>query len=273
MMPGLFAILLILALYACVTGDFQQAWHFLFHFQYTELNRTVLVDALGHAFFSLALGAGCMLAYGTYLPPRTSIVHSVCIIAALDVLVAILSGLAIFPIVFQYHLPPDAGPDLMFKTLPIAFAQMPGGFLIGGLFFILLTFAAWTSSISLAEPLVMIGIERLKWTRIKACMIVGAMAWVLGIGCVLSFNYWAAFKPLAYCGIQGNYFDVITDFTTNLLLPLGGILFAIFTGWKLNPEILQETLALQLNHFKIWYFLIRYLVPIGIGIILIHGVL
>ncbi|MBP9722661.1 MAG: sodium-dependent transporter, partial [Gammaproteobacteria bacterium] len=268
MMPMLFVILIILAVYASYYGEFMQGFSFLFKPNFSKLTSTVVIDALGHAFFTLAVGAGCMLTYGAYLPEHTSIVKSVFIIAGLDILVAFLSGMAIFPIVFANNLAPDGGPDLMFKVLPIAFATIPMGNFIGCMFFLLLIFAAWTSSISMAEPLVMILIERAKLSRIVSCFIVGIVCWIIGIFGLLSFNEW---KTILLFN-KWTFIDATMDLTTNIILPIGCLLFAIFAGWKLNPNSARNILSRQHDHhFKIWQFLIKYIAPIGIILILLNS--
>ena len=269
MMPFLFIILFILDIYALYYGDFNAGFKFLFQPNLSKINSTVIIDALGHAFFTLAIGAGCMLTYGAYLPKHTSIVKSVFIITILDVMVAFLSGLAIFPIVFANNLSPSSGPDLMFQVLPIAFINMPYGNIIGCSFFMLLTFAAWTSSISFVEPLTMILTERTKLSRTASCVLIGIAAWTLGLFSLLSFNLWSDVLLFG----RWTFFDVITDITTNLLLPIGGLLFAVFLGWKLNPKQAQEALLSQHDHhFKLWLFLIKYLVPLAITIVLINSI-
>ena len=168
MMPALYLILLILVVYDGMIGNFGRAFHFLFDFQLGKITPSIIISAMGHAFFTLALGAGAMLTYGAYVPKRVNIAQAVWIVALLDVLVALLSGLAIFPLVFAHNLAPNSGPGLMFVTLPIAFAHIPAGALVGGLFFILLLFAAWTSSINLAEPMIIILMQRLNVSRNKS---------------------------------------------------------------------------------------------------------
>jgi neurotransmitter:Na+ symporter, NSS family len=268
MMPLLFFVLAALAIYGMQMPGVDQAMNFLFAFDFTKLTPSVIISALGHAFFTLAIGAGCILVYGSYLPPRTPIASSVVVIALLDVLVAILAGLAIFPVVFTYGLAPTDGPGLMFETLPIAFSQMSYGNWIGALFFLLLLFAAWTSSISLAEPLVIMLVERLQFSRQHACFSVGMSAWALGIGSVLSFNYWQDYKLLG----EWNFFGAITDATTNIILPLGGLAFAIFAGWCLPARITRDELVLRDGFwFKLWVFLIRYVAPLGIITIILKS--
>lgn len=270
MMPFLFIILFILAGYAMYFGDFKAGINFLFHSDFSKINSTVIIDALGHAFFTLAIGAGCMLTYGAYLPAHTSIVKSVLIITVLDVSVALLAGLAIFPIVFGNHLNPADGPALMFKVLPIAFISMPGGTFIGCLFFLLLTFAAWTSSISFAEPLAMILVEKTRLSRTASCILIGAITWILGIFSLLSFNIWSSVLLFGHW----TFFNLIADLATNILLPIGGLLFAIFIGWKLNAKEAQAILLKQHdNHFKVWLFLIKYIAPMAIILVLLNSLL
>jgi len=269
MMPLLFAILIILDGYAATTGQFSNAVHFLFDFKLHQLTTNVVIAAMGQAFFSLAVGAGCMLVYGSYLQHHIRLGGAVATIVVLDVLVAILVGLAIFPLVFSYHLTPEGGPGLMFKVLPIAFAKMRGGQFFGGLFFLLLLFAAWTSSISMAEPLVVLLSERyLKGKRVLAAILVGVVAWLLGIVSLLSFNVWKHVQLFHHWTI----FTSITDLVTNIMLPIGGFLFVIFAGWKFPKHISQQELAFSHTWlFKIWLFLARYVAPAGIIIIFISA--
>lgn len=265
MMPALYLILIVLVIFAAVSGDFEKGFHFLFDFDSSKITTSVVIAAMGHAFFTLALGAGAMLTYGAYVPKTVDITKSVFIVAFLDVLVAILSGLAIFPIVFAYHLSPSSGPGLMFVTLPITFAQIPAGAIIGGLFFLLLIFAAWTSSINLAEPMVIILMEKLRCNRTVAACIVGFFAWLIGIGSALSFNVWKHVK------IFGNtIFAVATNLPTDVLLPLGGVGFAIFAGWVMTKRTTQEELNTPL--YPVWRFLIRFVAPIGIFVVFISAI-
>lgn len=261
MMPALYVILIALVIYSGIEGDFKQAFHFLFDFRAAQITPSIIISAMGHAFFTLALGAGAMLAYGAYVPKRVNIASAVCIVATLDVLVAVLSGLAIFPLVFSHHLAPNSGPGLMFVTLPIAFADIPGGALVGGLFFILLLFAAWTSSINLAEPMVVILMNRLKVSRKKAALIVGALAWFIGIGSVLSFNVWKNVKLLHKFTI----FDIATNVPTDIILPIGGLGFAIFAGWVMKTKFTKPEVNKRV--YPTWRFLVRYIAPAGILIV------
>jgi len=154
MMPALFIILLALLIYSGVTGNFKQAATFLFNPDFARITPKVILAAFGQAFFSLGIGLGVMLTYGAYMPSTSKLLSSAVTIAFSDGLVSVLAGLAIFPIVFQYGLSPTEGPGLIFMTLPIAFKEMPGGGFAGAFFFILLFFAALTSSISLLESII-----------------------------------------------------------------------------------------------------------------------
>jgi NSS family neurotransmitter:Na+ symporter len=269
LMPGLFAILILLVGYSAYVGEFMEAVKFLFAPDFSKITPAVMLSALGQAFFSLALGAGMITVYAAYSQESTSLTHSMSTIAILNVFVAILAGLAIFPIVFAYGLPVSEGPGLMYVVLPMAFAHMEYGMLVGALFFILLLFAAWTSSISLAEPVVYMLIERTRLTRKQATCLVCGFAWVLGIGSLLSFNVWADVKFAGF-----TIFDIATDVPTNIILPTGGLLFAIFVGWvikrSVNENVLQMRFALI---FKGWWFIVRYIAPLVIAIIFVTSLM
>ncbi len=268
LMPALLLILLALVAYATKVGDVKTAIHFLFAFKLSVLTTNVIISAMGHAFFTLAVGAGCMLTYGAYLNDEVHLGKTVFIIAALNLLVAILAGLAIFPLVFAEGLSPAGGPGLMFLTLPISFASMPAGQWVGMLFFMLLLVAAWTSSISLAAPLVSLLAERYQQSRYSAAAIVGFIALVLSTGSLLSFNHWADYKLLG----RWNFFDCVTNLATNILLPLGGLGYAIFSGWVMDKTSKQQTLAVNASwFFNYWQLAIKYIAPIGILIILVSS--
>ncbi len=266
MMPGLFLILIILVIYAAVEGNFVEGFQFLFFFRPEDLTSRAVIDALGQAFFSLATGAGCILIYGSYLSKETNLVKTVMIISILDVLVAILSGLAIFPIVFSHGLTPESGPGLMFHVLPIAISHMPGSQLVGALFFILLLFAAWTSSISMGEPMVALLNERWKISRAKGAFYIGVAAWLLGLASVFSFNIWQEIKLFGRWGI----FQALTDIPINILLPIGAFLYCIFAGWIMKEsDVIEEFDGTSRFIYLAWRFAIRYIAPTGILIVFI----
>jgi NSS family neurotransmitter:Na+ symporter len=269
MMPALFVMLIGLMLYSCSIGDAASAFDFLFHFDASKITATVAIDALGLAFFTLAIGAGCILVYGAYMPEKTTIMSTVGIVAVLDILVALCAAMAIFPLVFAHGLQPEGGPGLMFKVLPIAFSHMPGGQWVGALFFVLLWFAAWTSTISMAEPLVLLLVEKTTLTRRWAAVVIGGVTWMLGISAALSFNLW---RTMQLRGMTA--FEWMTVLVTHLILPVGVLAFSIFVGWLLPKSALRQALKSLPNQiFVLWRFLIRYLVPLGVGIVLIAKVL
>jgi len=230
--------------------------------------------AMGHAFFTLSLGMGAIMVYGSYLPDDASIAKTSIAVSVMDTLVAILAGLAIFPIVFANGLEPGAGPGLIFQTLPIAFGHMDGGAFFGMLFFILLVFAAWTSAISLIEPAVAWLVENHGMTRIYASVAAGLVTWLCGLLTVFSFNLWAGFKPLSAIPAfsESTVFDLLDYLTANVMLPLGGLLIAIFAAWKMSRESSVDELAMGERFFyPVWRFLVRYITPVAVSIVFLNA--
>jgi len=268
LMPALFILLLIMVGYAMSTDGFQEGVYYMFYPDWSKLSGEGFLVALGQAFFSLSLGMGAIMVYGSYLPDDASIGHTTVTIAFADTLVAIMAGLAIFPLVFAYGLEVGSGPGLIFVTLPIAFGQMPYGQIFGTGFFILLLFAAWTSSISLLEPAVAWLVENRGIARPKSAAIAGLIAWTLGIGSVLSFNHWQDYKIF-----DKTYFDIMDYVTSNILLPLGGLLIAIFTAWLMSKKAVVAELGLGDGFvFQAWLFVVRFVAPIGVVVIFLHAI-
>jgi NSS family neurotransmitter:Na+ symporter len=265
MLPILFLTVFILMLYGITQGDAKAGFHFLFRFDISRIDGTIFAAALGHAFFTLAIGAGAMLVYGAYIPNNVRIVRSIVTIAFLDVCVAFMSGMAIFPLVFKHGLTPEGGPGLMFKVLPIALMGMPFGRWIGMLFFALLLFAAWASSLSMAEPLILTLMEKARVSRLKAACIVGLLAWSFGLLAVFSFNILSDVQIFGRYGI----FQIMTDIPTNLLLPLGGLGFTLFAGYCIPKAVSVAGLNTSARLGTIWYTLTRYVAPVGIFIVLV----
>jgi NSS family neurotransmitter:Na+ symporter len=268
LMPLLFVILVLLVGYAVAQGDFSRAVDFMFTPDFSKLTGHSVLVAMGHAFFTLSLGMGAIMIYGSYLPAHVSIGQVTLVVAIADTVVALLAGLAIFPIVFSNGLEPGAGPGLIFQTLPLAFGQMPGGVVIGTMFFIMLTFAAWTSAISLIEPAVTWLVENTALERAPAAVTAGAIAWFIGIGTVLSFNAWSEITWLGR-----TFFDNLDFLTTNILLPLGGLLISIFAAWIMHREHLLDELEMPDGAlFQLWHFLIRFFAPAAVIIIFLNSV-
>jgi len=275
LMPGLFILLLIMVGYAMNEGAFQQGITYLFNPDFSKITSDGILDALGHAFFTLSLGMGAIMVYGSYLPQDTSIAKTSVIIALADTAVALLAGMVIFPIVFANGLEPGAGPGLIFQTLPLAFGHMPGGAFFGVLFFILLTFAAWSSAISLIEPAVAWMVENHGADRIKAAAIIGIACWGFGILTVFSFNIWSDVTPLGmFETFRGKtMFDLLDYLTANIMLPLGGLMIAIFSVWIMHREASRDELNMGDGMaYQIWHFMTRYITPVGVIIIFLRAI-
>ena len=270
LMPLLLILLLVLVGFAMNTGHFGEAIDFLFKPDFSKLTGGAILTAMGHAFFTLSLGMGAIMMYGSYLPEKTSIAKTSIVISIADTVVALLAGLAIFPIVFSFpELTPGAGPGLIFQTLPLAFANMPAGQIFGTLFFVLIVVAAWTSSISLIEPAVAWMIENKGMTRVSAAVWAGLATWLVGIGTVLSFSHWAFdFNFLGNIKHNG-IFDILDILTANIMLPVGGLLIAVFAGWMMKEKHSKEELGL-LNSYGVWRFLIRYIAPALVVVVILN---
>ncbi|WP_239362727.1 sodium-dependent transporter [Snodgrassella communis] len=268
MMPGLGILLIGLVIYAGVVSgpSFGKAFAFLFTPNWSAITGKAVLAALGHAFFSLSLGMGIMMAYGSYLGKDVNLISTARTVVILDVIVAMLSGMAIFPLVFANGLQPAEGPGLIFVTLPIAFGNMAGGTIIGVLFFIFLTFAALTSSISLLEPTVELLEEKTHLGRKSATLVSSVIIWALGIACLLSFNAW---QDVTIFG--KNIFDFLDYVTSKLMLPLTGLGTIIFAGWMMKQETIRQELNLSPVIFAGWKFLCRIVIPVAVVAILVYG--
>ncbi|MBT0664436.1 sodium-dependent transporter [Geobacter pelophilus] len=269
MMPILFLILLVLAGLGLNSPGGAQAVRFLFSPDWSKLDPPAMLEALGHAFFSLSLGMGAMLTYGSYADEETSIPKVAITVSLMDTLVALLSGLAIFPIVFTYGMEPAAGPGLVFKTLPVLFSRMPGGTIIATLFFLLLVFAALTSSISLLEVVVAYYCDENRWGRKKATLVMGAIIFLIGVPSALSNNM---LKDVHIIGAR-NFLDSIDLACTNYILPLGGLLIALFSGWVMTQGIAKgELLKGDTNAYiyPAWHFLIKYVAPVLVALVFLN---
>ncbi|MBK1872358.1 sodium-dependent transporter [Marinobacter sp. 1-3A] len=275
LMPALFILLLITVGYATTTGHFGEAVSFLFTPDFKALTVNGVLIALGHAFFTLSLGMAIMMAYGSYLGRDVAVGRTAVTIGLMDTAVALLAGLAIFPIVFANGLEAGAGPGLIFQTLPLAFGNMPMGDLFGTLFFVLLLFAAWTSGISLLEPVVEWVEENTNMERSGSAIFVGVLCWLLGIASVLSLNVWADVAPLdMFARFEGKtIFDLLDFFTANILLPLSGLLTAIFVGWFVAKESLKADLGMSDGTFALWLNFLRFVTPVAVVIVFAYNLL
>jgi NSS family neurotransmitter:Na+ symporter len=266
LIPALFVILLILLGYSMSVGDMQAAYHFMFSLDFSKITPAAVLSALGHAFFSLSLGMGSVMVYGSYLQRHVSIARTTIYIALADTMLGLLVGLAIYALVFANNLAPNAGPGLIFQTLPIAFGHMPWGSLIATLFFMLVAFAAWTSAISLVEPTIAWIVENTTISRKVSATVLGLLVWLLGISVVLSFNDWQHIKIVF--GL--NTFETLDKLTSTILLPLGGLLMAIFAGYFMKKDHVQDELNLDKRGFKLWRITNNYISPIAIAAVFLY---
>ena len=300
LMPALFALLIFLVFYAMNSGGFEQALDFMFtpdvdkfFYARNELGEYLMdaeggkiftwkpmMVAMGHAFFTLSLGMGAIMMYGSYLNRYVSIGKMALIIVSLDTIVALLAGLAIFPLVFANGLNPAAGPGLIFETLPLAFGNMTGGTFIGTLFFVLLFLAALTSAISLIEPTVAWLIESKHFGRIKAAVWTGSIVWFIGLATIFSMTGTTLgdiFKLLSgdvelKAGIfKYNLFQIIDFFTASIMLPIGGLLIAVFAGWVMQQDSTEREFSFNNRYvYPVWHVMVRYVTPVLVFLVFIN---
>lgn len=273
LMPSFFMLFLGITIYGSFTGDFGAALDFLFAFEPARLlDPNVMLSALGQALFSLSLGSALMITYGAYADRSINLGSTSGMIAAADTSVAIIAGLAIFPIVFAAGLDVASGPTLMFQTLPASFQAMPAGSLIGLLFFVMVFFAALTSSVALLEAPTSWAIHRFKTSRVLTAILMGGAAFLIGIMATLSFNTQAEFYPFNF-GVfaNQNMFGVLDVLSGKILLPVSALLVAIFVGWIADRKLINSENGLDGGLEILWRFLIAWLCPIVVGLILIFG--
>lgn len=274
MVPALLTLMLVLLAYSVTSGSLGRALEFMFTPDFEALGWDGALVALGQAFFSLSIGMGAIMAYGAYLPEETSISNAATTVVVADSSIAILAGLMIFPIVFANGLNPAEGPGLVFNTLPVAFGQMPFGVFFGTVFFVLLVFAAWTSALGLMEPAVAWLIETHGKSRAQAALMVGVLIWFVGFGTVLSFNELADFYPLSFIpGFEErNIYDNVDYITSNLMLPMGGVLITVFAAWVMCGNSTSEELGGAGTAYRAWRFLARFVAPIGITFVFLQAI-
>ncbi len=269
LMPSLLVILFVLMVNSLLTSGAAEGMRFLLKPDFSKLTRAGMLEALGHAFFSLSLGMGAMLTYGSYLDKDINISASSLEIVVLNTFYAIMAGLMIFPVVFTYGVDPGAGPGLFFVTLPEVFARMPGGQIVGFFFFLLVAFAAITSAISLLEVVVSFFIDELGWTRRRSDYILGCVIFLFGIPSALSFNLWSGVTLFG----GKNIFDILDLLATNFMLPVGGFFIAVFAGWILThgeKEAEIKRVENTFHFYDIWHVLIKYVTPIALIIVLLY---
>ncbi len=274
LMPIFFILLVAITVYGAFGGAMGETVSYLFTFEPAKLSADVMLAAIGQAFFSLSLGVAGMVTYGAYVSRETNLAKTSGIIVAADTSVALIAGLCIFPIVFAAGLAPNGGLGLMFQTLPHAFQDIPGGALIGLAFFVMVAFAALTSSVALMEVPSAWVIDRFKVSRLVATLLVTAGALVLGALSALSMGALSGWHPLGFIPLfegQG-MLDTLDTLTGKLTLPIGALLTSIFVGWIAEKRLIDSENGLEGGLHRLWLFLVRWLCPIALAAILIFGI-
>lgn len=285
LMPSFFLLLLAITIYGAFNGAFAAALEFVFAFEPQRLlDPQVQLSALGQALFSMSLGSALMITYGAYASKETNLAKTSGQIATADTSVAIIAGLAIFPIVFGAMTPMavdavlsgqeqvEGGLGLLFINLPVAFHSMPGGALIGLLFFIMVLFAALTSSVALLEASVSWAIRRFNTGRAATAIVLGGLAFAIGAWASFSFNSQADFTPLGFMIFDGqNVFGIIDELTAKIMLPLSALLVSLFIGWIADRKLIDSENGLSGRPHLVWRFLVRWLCPVVITVILVTG--
>lgn len=265
--PALLVLLLVLVVYSLSTGDVRRGLTFAFKPDFSAVNAQVVLSAIGQAFYATGVGQAMMIAFGAYIDRGTSLVRTSLVITGSILLVSLLATMMIFPLVFGYGMNPAQGPALVFDVLPRVFTEIPGGRVIGTLFFLLLVLAATTPSIALLEPVAAWVMSRFALGRSRAVWIIGVTSWVLGIGSVLSFNRWSDWHPLGLMPIFAHktFFDVLDYVSSNIMMPVGALLTSILVGWRVSKAFARDELAQTTPAARVaCVWLLRYVCPIAI---------
>ena len=271
LMPVLFLLLLLMCVRSITLDGASEGLRFLFKPDFSKLNGTCILSALGQSFFSLSIGMGAMVTYGSYIRKQDKLFPTSLWIAGCDSVVAVLAGIVIFPAVFAFGMNPASGPELVYIVLPNVFNSMPAGTLFAIIFFVLLGIAALTSTISLLEILVAFAVEELHWKRRTASFASTLLVFIIGIFCALSFG------PLKEFHIfHRTIFDLFDLLTASYLMPIGALLMTIFLGWCFPKAEVRDELSnggtIKAKAFELYYFVLRYLAPLALIIIIISGI-
>ncbi|KPA51492.1 sodium-dependent transporter [Photobacterium lucens] len=271
LMPLLFIILIIVSIKGLTLPGAMAGIEFLFKPDFSKIDSSVVLAALGQAFFSLSLGMGCMLTYGSYLRKKENLVQTTAMVTAMDTGVALLAGIAMFPAMFAFSMEPSAGPGLVFVVVPQLFAEMGGiGFILALLFFIGLSVAALTSSVSLLEVVVAYLIDEKGFSRVTAVI---SASIVMALLCILASLSIGGLGPKLFDTGAFDVFDLLTD---KIFLAVGGMLVCLFAGWRLDRSELKKEITndgkVSFPLFNLWYALIKYIIPVAIAIVAISGV-
>ena len=274
LMPTLLVMLLVLLIHSFTLSGFNQGFDFVFGLHTERFTAAGALEALGHAFFTLSLGMGAMLTYGSYLRREDDVVAASIMISGLDTLIALIASLVLFPIIFSFGMEPGAGPGLVFISIPIALSQMPGGTFLSILFFGLLVFAALTSAISMLEVVTSYLIDERNWIRRRATLVSGALIALVGIPSALSGG--TEIFGSGFASVFGkNWFDSFDYLASNWMLPLGGLGISVFTAWRMNEALRHDDFLSGTKlaaFYKGWLLLLKYVVPVAIVLVFLHAV-
>lgn len=268
LVPIMIMVGIVMLVHASSMSSFSKSYDYLFHYAPEELSWRGVLEALSHSFFTLTIGLGAVIAYGAYIPERMSIPWTVVGVAIADLLMALMAGLIILSLTFAYEQQPQQGFGLLFQIMPWLFGKETVGQFWGALFFVMVTFAAWTSAIALSEPFVVWLVEKTPLTRKKACIVLTLIAWSLGCVVIFSLNDW---RDMRFAGLTP--FGLMDFFTSRFLIPVGGLLFTLFIGIRVKRESLQEALSFKYPWiFTVWYLNLRYLMPGAILLVFLFGI-
>ena len=274
LMPTLLVMLLVLLIHSFTLSGFKQGFDFVFGLHTERFTAAGALEALGHAFFTLSLGMGAMLTYGSYLRREDDVVAASIMISGLDTLIALIASLVLFPIIFSFGMEPGAGPGLVFISIPIALSQMPGGTFLSTLFFGLLVFAALTSAISMLEVVTSYLIDERNWIRRRATLVSGALIALAGVPSALSGG--TEIFGSGFASVFGkNWFDSLDYLASNWMLPLGGLGISVFTAWRMNEALRHDDFLSGTKlaaFYKGWLLLLKYVVPVAIVLVFLHAV-
>ncbi len=279
LMPLLLSILVMLVIYSFFTPGFKQAAGFLFRPNFSDLTAGGVLEALGHSFFTLSLGMGAMLTYGSYMRKRDSVPRAALTICGLDTLIAIMACIIMFSVIFSYDFEVTKSSTILFTTIPVVFFQLPGGAIVSALFYLLVAFAALSSTISLLEVVSSYAIDELGWQRRRATLTMGAAILAFGTLSAVSLGGNATLSNINLIGrpSTGGAFGTLDYLASNWFLPVGGLLIALFTGWVLTRD--DSRAELEEGHgslgwlFPVWRFLIRFAAPAAVGAIIVSVIL
>jgi NSS family neurotransmitter:Na+ symporter len=264
-------VLLALTVYVATTDAFAHAASVFFLPDFSKLTGMGVLAAVSHAFFSLGLGAGAMLMYGAYLGADAPIPRLSFYVVGLDTLTSVAVSLVVLSILFAGNVEMSSGPSLVFQSLPLAFDHIPYGRILIVVFFALLVVAALTSAISLAEPVMVWLSEQFGMSLQRSAILCGISAWSLGVITILSFHDWAFSFQLFGVVKKLGFFDVMQVLTAHVLLPVSGILIALFVGWALKPDMMREALPLRQDWlYRTWLWLLRIVIPVLLLIVLFN---